>query len=839
MGAVGRRGVVALLAATVSGALPAVAEGQGEADPARHVDPMIGTAPPGFVFPGAAVPFGMVQNSPDTPGEFAYGGYLYTDTTIRGFSLVHLSGPGVKKAGDLPFMPTLLPPTNDPGVYASTFDHAGEHAEPGYYRVRLDSAATDVELTASTRAAMQRYTFPPTTQAKLIVDVSRRVDGVHQGSFRVTGPDEISGWVRSRYPVFFVARFSRPFSSSGTFAAEGEGAGGWVGFDTTTERTVTMRAGVSFVDLDGARRNLEAEAPTFDFEEMRRRARSSWNDELGRVQVSGGGDLDTRSFYTALYHAQLHPNVFNDVDGRYRGFDDRIHHAGRLTHYANFSLWDLYKSQNQLLALIQPERYREMLLSLLAAYREAGKLPRWGEQNIDAAHMSGDPAIPAIADGVCRGLLGREPAEALYEAGADLARRRREELDRLGYLPMSPGTTLEFGVADFALALVADALGRGDDARRRLGDSLRYRNILDPETRWIRPRRADGSWHSPFDPTEETGFQEGNSWQYSWLLPHDARGLFDRMGGNRAVIERLDELFRLPPEALSRLNVFGLVYRTATYAPGNEHDLQVPWMYPFALAPWRTMDELRDLQSLFRPAPDGLPGNDDLGGLSAWHVFSALGFGPVTPGAPFYVLGSPQFPKATVRVPGRAAFSIEAPATSPLNRYVRSARIGGRPLERAWFEDALLQRGGALELEMGSAPNTAFGSSPRDAPPSAGDPLSSFGCRGATPSLRRGARGRARIRLRVRPRRAPAGERVRFHFRARVREDGRWRPLRGAAVRFAGGSVRTNRRGRATIARRLRAPRPYRAVATKPGFRRDHTLVRGYAPRSRSSSAGS
>jgi predicted alpha-1,2-mannosidase len=612
-----------------------------------------------------------------------------------------------------------------------------------------------------------------------------------------------------------------------------------VGFDTTAERTVTMRAGISFVDLDGARRNLEAEAPTFDFDAMRREARSDWNRELARVEVAGGGEPDLRSFYTALYHSQLHPNVFNDVDGRYRGFDDRIHHAGRLTHYANFSLWDLYKSQNQLLALIQPERYREMLRSLLAAYRQAGKLPRWGEQNFDAAHMSGDPAIPAIAEGVCRGLVDRTTAEALYRAAADLTQRRRPELDRLGYLPMSPGTTLEFGVADFALALIADALGHDGDARRRLSDSLRYRSILDPETRWIRPRNADGSWHSPFDPTDETGFQEGNSWQYSWLLPHDARGLFDRMGGNSAVIERLDELFRLPPEALSRLNVFGLVYRTATYAPGNEHDLQVPWMYPFALAPWRTMDELRDLQGLFRPTPDGLPGNDDLGGLSAWHVFSALGFGPVTPGAPFYVLGSPQFPQATLRVPGRPSFSIEAPGTSLLNRYVRSARVGGRPLGRAWFENALLERGGALELEMGSGPDTSFGAGPREAPPSAGDPLASFGCRRATTSLRREAPARVRIRASVRPRRVAAGERVRFRFRARVRKGGRRRPVRGALVRFAGRTKRTDRRGRATIAASLGSPRRYRAVVAKRGMRPARIAVRAYAARSRSSSAGS
>src|SRR3954449_10837908 len=299
----------------------------------------------------------MVQNSPDTTGPFAYGGYDYTDAAIRGFSLVHVSGPGVKKGGDLPFMPTLGPASDDPNVYASPFTHAREQATPGYYRVTLDASQTDVELTASEHAAMQRYTFAPSPAAKVIMDTARSGEGTAPATWRVTGPDEVAGSRHGRYPVFFVARFSRPFAASGTFPS----GGGWVSFDTTQDRTVTVRAGLSFVDEAGARRNLDAEAPqSRSFEDMRAAARTAWNAELGHVQVEGGTALDRRSLYTALYRSYLHPNVFTDVDGRYRGMDGAVHAAARRTQYANFSLWDLYKGENHLLPVSPPPRPRAL-----------------------------------------------------------------------------------------------------------------------------------------------------------------------------------------------------------------------------------------------------------------------------------------------------------------------------------------------------------------------------------------------------------------------------------------------------------------------------------------------
>ncbi len=723
-------------------------------DLAQHVDPMVGTAAPGFTVPGAATPFGMTQVSPDTGGPVAYSGYSYHDPRIQGFSHLHLSGPGVKKAGDIPLMPTVGPVTSsDPLQYASVYDHATEKAEAGYYGVRLDTSGVDAELTASTHSGMQRYTFPSVPQANVLLDVSRSVEGVHAGRLEVVDKDTVRGWARGRYPVFFEADFSRPFTSHGTWTgarltpggktAQGNGVGGWVSFDALTERTVEVRVGISFVDAEGARRNLRAETSGFDA--LRAAARAAWNRELARVQVQGGTALDQRTFYTALYHSLLHPNVFSDVDGRYVGFDGKVRRTVGRTQYANFSSWDTYKAQNQLLASVWPGRYRDMLLSLLADAREGGKLPRWGEQNLDAAHMSGDPAIPTVVDGYCRGVLSDLPpseTRALYAEMKELVDRREPAWKSKGYLPLQTssrgaGTTLEYGVADFSLALMAAALGDKAQTAASLRGASSYRKLLDPDTKWVRPRNDDGSWLSPFDPAaDETGFQEGNSWQYSWLAPHDARGLFDLMGGDAAAVERLDTHFSeragavVPvavAEAQSRVTAYGLVYRTNQYAPGNEHDLQTSWMYAHAGQPSKVQSVQRQIQGVFRPTIDGLPGNDDLGSLSAWYVWSALGLGPVTPGAPFYVIGSPVFEKAVLDLPGSKDVTIEAPGASLVGKYVQSAALGGKQLDRAWLTHTELRKGGTLRLVMGATANPSWGGKRR--PPSVTDaPLSAFGC---------------------------------------------------------------------------------------------------------------
>ncbi len=743
-------------AVLLAAAAPVLADPPDRAAPdlAQHVDPMVGTLAPGFTVPGAATPFGMTQVSPDTGGPVAYSGYSWQDPRIQGFSHVHLSGPGVKKAGDIPLLPTTGPVTSsDPQSYASAYDHATERAQAGYYGVRLASYGIDAELTATTRTGVQRYAFPPAAQANVLLDVGRSVEGVHASSLEVVDADTVRGWSRGRYPVFFEADFSRPFSSFGTWTgaalspgsrtATGTGAGGWVSFDALTDREVTVRVGISFVDAAGARRNLDAETGSFDA--VRAQARAAWNRELAKVQVTGGTPLDVRTFYTALYHSLLHPNTFSDVDGRYVGFDGAVHAAAGRTQYANFSSWDTYKAQNQLLATLWPDRYRDMLLSLLADAREGDHLPRWGEQNLDAAHMSGDPVIPMVVDGWCRGVLSDvDPTlvTELYGELQELVARREKTWHDKGYLPLQTssrgaGTTLEYGVADFALALLAHSRGDAAQERASLADAGAFRRLLDPETRWVRPRNDDGSWLTPFDPAlDETGFQEGNSWQYSWLAPHDARGLFDLMGGDAAAVQRLDTHFSeaagavVPvavAEAQTRATLFGLAYRTNQYAPGNEHDLQTSWMYAHAGQPSKVQSVQRQVQGVFRPTIDGLPGNDDLGSLSAWYVMSALGLGPVTPGAPLYVLGSPVFETAVLDLPGRRDVRIEAPGASLTGKYVQSATLGGRALDRDWLTQGELRKGGTLRLQMGATASSWAAGGAR--PPSLSDStLDAFGC---------------------------------------------------------------------------------------------------------------
>jgi putative alpha-1,2-mannosidase len=548
----------------------------------------------------------------------------------------------VPKAGDLPFMP---------GPGPARFSHADEVAEPGYYRVALDSGVR-VDTTASTRAAMQRYVFPSRRAAYVLADVRRGVAGPRRGSVSQTGPSELSGWTRSTYPVYFDARFSTPIHGFSRGVAH------------FRAQTVTMRVGISFVSIAGARRNLASEAPDFDFNRMRVGARAAWNRELGMVHFEGG---DPATFYTAVYHALLQPHLYSDADGSYRGFDHRVYQVRGRVQYSDFALWDTEKSENQLLALLEPPRYRDILLSLVADYRERGKLPRWAEKNTDPAYMEGDPALPAIADGVCRGLVPRVAARELYGAGLKLRSRRGH--------PGRTSTALEYGVDDFALALVGDALGLHRDARRLAAASLAYRSLVDPATRWLRPLGTTG----PFDPVGDAGFLEGSSYQYSWLAPQDARGLFDRMGGDAVALERLDALLASPIPGDDPAAPPGHRYDGSGYAVGNEQDLQVPWMYAFA---GRRPDALAGLRRWFTSSPGGLPGNDDLGALSSSYVFNALGFGPVTAGAPFYVLGPPAFSRATIAPRGGRPFTV-VPQPSGLWAYERDLPAGraqpGRP----------------------------------------------------------------------------------------------------------------------------------------------------------------
>jgi predicted alpha-1,2-mannosidase len=550
------------------------AAGHVDGDLTRWVNPLIGTLGSGFVFPGAAVPYGMVQLSPDTEGYFAYTGYLYSDQFIRGFSHVHIESMGVREGGNVPFMPTAGPIiSTDVKRYQSRFDHATESASPGSYRALLSTYGIDAEVTAGLRVGMHRYTFPPVSQANVLIDAGRQIGGGSEDDVQNTPgsdpasvhilPDNrtVTGTANTTlagsggYAVHFAARFDRDFTGYGGWSTrgaaatpgvtdvDGTGAGSYVSFDATQDRDVVVKVGISYVSVANALDNLEAELPgnDFDFDALRARTRSAWNDALHTIEVSGATPADKTSFYAALYHAQHHPNVFNDADGSYLGHDGLVHTIGGSgdpmpsgsTYYANFSLWDTYRGEMQLLALVAPDRFRDMMRSMAAIRLQGGRLPRWALNNRYPDYMVGEPALQTFADGVCRGLVPTDALATLYEGARTLALNPANHRDpsylQHGYIPGNPSATLEHALGDFALALVADRLGNTADRDSLLGVAGSWRNVLDPETRFVRPRTTDG-WATPYFPESPDGFVEGTGWQYSWLVPHDVRGLFDAMG---------------------------------------------------------------------------------------------------------------------------------------------------------------------------------------------------------------------------------------------------------------------------------------------------------------------
>jgi len=748
-------------------------------DLTRYVDPFVGTLGGGFTFPGAAAPYGMVQLSPDTDGPFAYTGYQWADAFIRGFSHVHIESMGVHAGGDIAFMPTVGPIlSTDPNRFKSPYSHALESASPGYYGVHLLNSGVFAEVTTGLRVGLHRYTFPPTTQANVILDVGHTVAGSDLGSSGVVvgvqnaslhidpGSRTILGTEHNdsdHYTVHFAARFSRPIIASGVWntagakpgtgdTASGRGAGGFVSFDTTTDPTVLIKVGISFVSQSNALANLDDELPgdsSFPFDAVREATSKAWDHGLHAIEVSGGTELDRRSFYTALYHAQHHPNVFMDSNAEYMGNDGAPHTASGFTYYSNFSLWDTYRTENMLLALIAPDRFRDMMHSMLRIAQEGGRLPRWNLMNDYADFMNGEPSIPAIVDGFCRGLVDDADVAPLYDAmrilALDPAHHRDPVYLQDGYIPFDvedsgASGTLEHAIADFALAMMADRLGMTADRDALLALAGNYRNVFDAAgTKFMRPRLSNGSWVTPYHPELPNGFREGTGWQYTWLVPHDVQGLVNLMGGPAAARKKLDTFFSTPaaqhvpfviPEVQRDLSLFGIAYYGNQYTPDNEHDLQAPYLYDYVGQPWKTQAIVRGLQSVYRPTPDGMPGNDDLGTMSAWYIWSALGFYPETAGAPLYAIGSPVFTAAKIRLPG-GTFTVSAPGASLAGKYVQTATLNGVPLDRTWFTHDAFLPDGTLELRMGPTANTSWGVGAGSAPPSmTGDPLSSFGCAG-------------------------------------------------------------------------------------------------------------
>jgi predicted alpha-1,2-mannosidase len=760
---------VLALGLLLTGAVPAAAAAAAATvalveDPTAYVDPMIGTGGDGFTVPGAATPFGLTQVSPDTINPLAYTGYKYEDAAIRGFSFLHINAAGVHIGADLPFLPITSPvlDPSDPMRFAVPFTHATEHAAAGSNDITLGNGVA-VSLAATPHGGLQRYTPPPGTAVTVLADIGRNAAGVNDSTVTIAGPNLLEGssevpWAGSHYTAYFSAHFSQPTTATQTYvgattssatSATGPGAGALLTF--APGQAVTLSVGVSLVSLDGARANLAAEIPAYDITAAQASARSSWKNELSRVRIGGGSSSDLRTFYTSLYRAFLNPNVDSDVDGQYAGADGKPHHSDR-PHYENYSLWDTIRGENALLATLVPDRYRDMIASLSAfAAEDNGTLPRWALHNTHPNYMNGDPAIPTIAEAVCRGIA--DDPEALYQQARHLAYvlRAGDDLARGWTADPSGGdaaTTLEYADADFALAMMARRLGHNDDANDLTHRALAWQNLYDAG--FLKPRNADGTFPANYDPTMETGYREGTGWQYMWLAPHDMGGLQKRYDDDGfGFASRLDHFFSVPasttppgnpavPQVQSGETAFGTTYYGDQYVPGNEHDLEAPYAYDWTDRPSTGQAVISSERALFNDTPYGLPGNDDLGSMAGWYVWTALGIYPPAAGAPMFVVGSPLFPRAEIVLGGESPFVIDAPGASAQTPYITAATLNGQPLTRTWLAGTALQSGGQLTLTMAATAGT-WGSSADAHPPSLSTAgLSAFGCddaAGPTPDV--------------------------------------------------------------------------------------------------------
>lgn len=713
-----------------------------------YVNPFIGTSEGGSkftfygnsgdTFPGAAYPMGMVQWSPDTPSPLP-GGYYYPDSSIDGFSLTHYSGRGCPSYEDIPFMPYVGPlnlsPVTRPLVYRSTFSHSREAAHPGFYQVHLNGPDVGVELSVTPRTGLGRFTYPASTAATMLLNAGGSVRGnsnagvrIDAGSQQVTGFDTSTlGCGTFHYTLYFAAQFDRPFSSFGTWqggtvshgsaASAGGQSGAFVSFDTTSNPVVQVRVGISFGSVANARANLAAEDNTWDFTAVRQRADAAWNARLNSIQVQGGTPDEMAVFYTALYHAFFHPNLFSDANGQYIGFDGAIHTvASGHAQYENIHGWDHYRTLLRLRAILAPSETSDVLQSLVNdAQQGDGHLPRWEQTNADSLGQNGDDGDPMIAGAYAFGATGFDTASALHAmlAGQPRVREGLSDYLRLGYVAAtttsnSADITLEYVTDDFSIAQFATMLGQTCIANTYLKRSGNWQRLWNPASGYIQPRYASGAWVTPFSPTSEAGFQEGDSAQYTWMVPFNLRGLFDRIGGNAAAVRRLDRFFTKLNDGAASPYAF----------MGNEPSIGAPWEYDFAGAPSHTQDVVRRIQTqLYRNTTGGLPGNDDGGTMSAWYVFSALGLYPEIPGVGGFVVGSPLFASATIRLAGGHTLQINAPAAAGNAPYVQSMSLNGAPTTSTWVPWAAVKDGATLDFAL-STTATGWGTGTGDAPPS-------------------------------------------------------------------------------------------------------------------------
>ncbi len=727
-------------------------------DNTKYVNTFIGTGGHGHTFPGATTPYGMVQLSPDTRtlGWDACGGYHYSDSSIIGFSHTHLSGTGISDLGDFLVMPfsgqaKVVPgkPENPDEGYRSRFSHNNEKAEPGYYSVILDDYNIQAELTATTRAGFHRYTFNTNDEKGLIIDLSHTIypDRSPSHEFRIISDYEIAaykgsgGWAKEQH-TWFHARFNKPFKCviyddgkvvMDTKSAKSDKLVAVLTFDTGKRNELLVKAGISHVDYDGAKNNLEAEIKEWDFDAVRRSANKLWAKELNQIKAWGGSPDDKTIFYTSLYHTAISPNTFSDVDGRYRGMDQKIHQSDGKIIYTVFSLWDTFRASHPLKTIVDPVRNNEFIETLLTKYDQGGTLPMWELVANYTGCMIGYHAVPVIVDAYKKGIRGFDVEKAYrgmlksahYDTTGILfpSRDVQEKLvpkgklynETLGFIPAdlefkSVSKALEYAYNDWCIAQMAKELGKTEDYARFTERSERYAQYFDKETGFMRGKNQDGKWREPFDPRnsqhKDADYTEGNAFQWSWFVPHDVKGLVDLVGGKEKFIEKLDTLFLtssdLTGEDISS-DITGLI---GQYAHGNEPSHHITHMYNFVGQSWKTQELTNQIMhELYFNNPNGLAGNEDCGQMSAWYVLNAMGFYSFCPGEPVYSIGRPVFDKVEINLPSGNKFTVLAKNNSPKNLYAQSVKLNGIALEKPFFTHDDILNGGVLEFELGPEPN--------------------------------------------------------------------------------------------------------------------------------------
>ncbi len=731
--------------------------------PADYIRPFVGTQGEGNTYPGPSAPFGMIQLSPDTERDLweTASGYEYSDTSIMGFSLTHLTGTGIPDLGDFLFIPQIGPPKlvagpkdNPDSGYRARYSHDQESAAAGYYKVRLLNNNVTVELTAGERAGMMRFTFPESDQATILTDLQHFLSGKRfrliwshvrvENDSTITGFHLVNGWARERY-LYFAARYSRPFDhyrimSNGNevkydsfrtyrFRSRNEAAGTNLQFlaeyKTRPNEVILVKVAVSAVSAANALENLDSEIPKgdWDFEKTVRETRAQWDRELSRIEIEGSR-WDKETFYTGMYHAFLAPNLYEDATGEYRGLDSNTHRAKGFRNYAVFSLWDTFRATHPLFALIQAQRDSDMIQSLLAHYDQSVDrlLPIWSLQGNETWCMIGYHAVPVIADGYLKGVQGFDPERAYramkltamnpdYDAVALYA--------KLGWVPCdleneSVSKTLEYAFDDYCIAQMAKALGKRTDYEYFKNRAASYRNVFDASTSQVRGKDSHGAWHAPFDPHaygegSQADFTEATATQYTFYNPQDVPAMIALLGGKEKFTKQLDDLFnyKQPVKTQAAEDIQG---RIGEYWHGNEPSHHIIYLYCYAGQPWKAAQRLHEvIKTQYGNKPNSLSGNDDCGQMSAWYIFTALGFYPVCPGSDYYVLGSPAVPRAVMHLSNGKKFIMTAENLSAQNIYVQSVKLNGKNWNSPFLQYREVKNGGTLVFRMGPEPNTEWG----------------------------------------------------------------------------------------------------------------------------------